>query len=127
VAIAVDTNGNVIVTGSSYNGANYDFLTIKYSSAGMPMWTNRYNDSPAKTGSAISVATDASGNVVVTGDSSDPVRVASHYATIQYSSTGVAQWTNLWGGGNDHVKAMAMDSSGNVVVTGSSQSGTGLD
>src|SRR6266566_7549523 len=41
-AMAVDNNGNVFVTGSSF-GSNYDFATIKYSNAGAPLWTNRYN------------------------------------------------------------------------------------
>ena len=43
-AVAVDGSNNVIVTGYSLaTAANYDYATIKYSSAGVPLWTNRYN------------------------------------------------------------------------------------
>ena len=39
--MAVDASGNVVVTG--YSGDGPDYVTIKYSSAGVPLWTNRYN------------------------------------------------------------------------------------
>ena len=43
-AVAVDSSNNVIVTGNSCgSGGNLDYATIKYSSAGVPLWTNRYN------------------------------------------------------------------------------------
>ena len=42
--MAVDGSNNVIVTGYSFGSASYDdYATIKYSSAGVPLWTNRYN------------------------------------------------------------------------------------
>src|SRR6266478_5455730 len=44
IAVAVNGSGNVIVTGSSYGGASSnDYATIKYSGAGVALWTNRYN------------------------------------------------------------------------------------
>jgi hypothetical protein len=43
-AVAVDGSSNVIVTGYSPGvGSGYDYATIKYSSAGVSLWTNRYN------------------------------------------------------------------------------------
>src|SRR5205823_2419168 len=41
-AVAADSSGNVLVTGSSWNGTKNDYLTLAYSNAGVPLWTNRY-------------------------------------------------------------------------------------
>ena len=41
--LAVDRSNNVIVAGHSYaSGSSEDYATIKYSAAGLPLWTNRY-------------------------------------------------------------------------------------
>ena len=71
------------------------------------------------------LAVRLSGNVFVTGNSYGGTNTDYDYATVAYSSAGVALWTNRYGGsGNaaDFVSAMAVDSSGNVFVTGSSDS-----
>jgi hypothetical protein len=41
--VAVDSSGNVYVSGSSHNGANYDYVTIKYSAAGAWVWGASYD------------------------------------------------------------------------------------
>src|SRR5207245_5970083 len=41
--VVTDLEGNVIVAGSTEDGAGQDMLIIKYSGAGAPLWTNRYN------------------------------------------------------------------------------------
>ena len=66
--MAVDGSNNVIVTGYSDGGGyNYDYATIKYSSAGVPLWTNRYNGPGNGDDYGHAVAVDGSNNVIVTG------------------------------------------------------------
>ncbi|MBL9173136.1 MAG: hypothetical protein JNL10_06355 [Verrucomicrobiales bacterium] len=118
-AIAVDQFGNVIVTGySKGSGSDDDYATILYSAAGVPVWTNRYNGPGNGGDQAEAVTVDAHGDVFVTGRSFSVESYAS--ATIKYSGSGVPLWTNRWVGGSG--AALAVDLSGNVVVTGT---GTG--
>jgi len=124
-AIAVDANGNVFVTGSSYDsGTSDDFTTIKYSGAGVPLWTNFYNGPDNGTDVASAIAVDANGNVFVTGFSIGADGFG-RYATVAYSGAGAPLWTNRFhgsSGGEDFAGAIAVSSSGNVFVTGSSAS-----
>src|SRR5205823_11556825 len=68
------------------------------------------------------LAVDGRGNVFVTGYSIG-TNGFYDYATIAYSGTGVALWTNRYNGpanNNDYARAVAVDAAGNVYVTGSS-------
>ncbi|UOQ69095.1 hypothetical protein [Hymenobacter volaticus] len=68
--LALDAAGNVLVTGFSTGlGTNYDYLTLKYSPSGQPLWQARYNGPANGSDVAQSVAVDAAGYVVVTGSS----------------------------------------------------------
>ena len=59
-----DAGGNIIVSGfSTGTGVGYDFATIKYSSAGTPVWTNRYNGAGNGDDFALAGAVDDSSNV----------------------------------------------------------------
>jgi hypothetical protein len=74
----------VIVTGYSASSALYnDYATIKYSSAGVPLWTNRYNGPGNGDDEACAVAVDHSGNVIVTGYSTGSGS-GNDFATIKY-------------------------------------------
>jgi hypothetical protein len=131
IAAAVDSNGNVFVTGQSVSSAgDYDYATIKYSSAGTALWTNRYNGRGNTNDSAEALAVDGTGNLIVTGYSTGSAGI-NDYATIKYSGSGAPLWTNRYHGpsdGDDHAGAIAVDGSGNVFVTGLSRgSGSGYD
>ncbi len=128
-AVAVDGSGNVFVTGKSSLSSNRDpfgssdYATIKYSSAGVPLWINRYDGPGNDNDEATAVAVDASGNVFVTGRSVGS-GVGHAYATIKYSGAGMPLWTNRYSGlGDSHATAVAVDGSGNLFVTGYSWSG----
>src|ERR1044071_1967436 len=132
-AVVADGSGNAIVTGTSVGAGGYeDFATIKYSNAGLALWTNRY-DSPVHLQDYPSaVAVDSSNNVFVTGYSANNPNspVNFNYVTVKYSSAGVPLWTNRYnstGNGDDYAKAIAVDSTGNVFITGYSLGGSGLD
>src|ERR1035438_2552976 len=113
--MAVDGSNNVIVTGRSYqshSSFSHDYATIKYSSEGVPLWTNRYNGTGSGQDEAMAVAVDHSNNVIVTGYS------GSDYATIKYSSAGVPLWTNSYTNTAYPFAAVAADRNGNVIVAG---------
>ena len=40
-ALAVDSQGNVCVTGHSWNGTDYDYATIRYDTNGNQLWVAR--------------------------------------------------------------------------------------
>jgi len=128
-ALALDANGNVVVTGFSFGSAGPDCVTIKYSSAGVPLWTNRYNGPANGSDQAVALAMDSSGNVVVTGYAYNGSN--DDYLTIQYSSAGVLLWVRSYNGpanGDDSAHAVAVDATGKVFVTGTSDGvGTGSD
>ena len=99
-----------------------DYATVAYSSAGVPLWTNRYNGSSTGDDEAWAIAVASSGNVFVTGVSTGAD--GNHdYATVGYSEAGVPLWTNRYAGaanGEDEATAITVDGSGNVFVTGGS-------
>ena len=124
-AIDVDSQGNVYVTGSSLgNGTGYDYATIKYDSWGNELWIARYNGPSNGDDYATGMTLDPSGNIYVTGRS--PAGPFYDYLTVAYDSSGNELWVARYNGsvnGFDHAYAIALDSSGNVYVTGFSWGG----
>ena len=130
VAIAVDSAGNVYVTGGSITSyKNWDYATVKYSSAGAQRWAKRYGFKTTGTGSKIDyaqgLALDHSGNIYVTGESAD-YNGWGNFATIKYLPNGKTGWLTRSAFGatnatnaNCVAKALAVDWTGNVYVTGS--------
>ncbi len=127
-AVAIDGSNDVLVAGYSYGqGLNVDWATIKYSSAGLPLWTNRYNGPANDSDYGNALAVDGNNGVIVTGYSSGSGS-GKDYATIKYSSTGLPLWTNCYNGsgnGWDQANAVAVDRAGNVIVAGQSLDGEG--
>jgi hypothetical protein len=113
--IATDSAGNVFVTGDSGSeSANFSIATLKYSSDGMPLWTNRFQLGFGTLGRAILV--DRMGNVIVAGESID---VTVSYPIIQYASDGTPRWTNYLAGPNysgGRLPLIAVNPAGDIYV-----------
>ncbi|MBW8050970.1 MAG: T9SS type A sorting domain-containing protein [Cytophagales bacterium] len=133
IAIAVDDNGNVYVTGKSYNGSSSPYSCENYTQC-------QIEDAAASMGwilSLVEVGTvdwamlmDVVYEMCQDGVQDGAVCIENgnyDYATIKYNSKGVEQWVatyNGTGNANDYAKAIGVDNSGNVYVTGNSY-GTG--
>lgn len=128
-AIAVNSSGNVVVTGTcalnnSYTANRSDYFTLKYNSSGIYQWFKIYNG-PGPTGGnddqPTSIAVDIN-NVYVTGVSKGS-NSDWDYATVKYDYSGVQQWVKRYNGtgnGNDMPAAIKLDSLGNSYITGNS-------
>ena len=114
----------MFVTGSSTanTDGDSDYATIKYSGAGVPLWTNRYNGPGNGDDQAMAAAVDGSGNVFVTGYVGSSDMYDYDYATIKYSSAGAVLWTQRYARGllQTQPQPWRWDASDNVFVTGDS-------
>jgi hypothetical protein len=133
-AVAVDKNGNVIVTGfvSTVGATNYhhyaipsgptDIYTAKYAAAdGAVLWERRY-DGPAKgSDSPGAVAVDDEGNIVVVG-SSVSGDGSLDVCSFKYAGRdGSVLWERRYEGSpgtNTLIRTMTLDKYDDILVTG---------
>ena len=131
-ALALDGLGNVFVTGYSMNtNLVYDVATIKYSSSGTALWTNRFNDSASNGAAPNSIVADAAGNTYVLAGNFFVVSGVPTCTLLKYDPAGNAVWTNHYNDPadiEDGPIALAFDGAGNLLVAcGSEGYATGED
>lgn len=128
--LVIDAAENVYVVGRAEEATNnvYNYVTLKYSAAGALQWSQQYNGSGAGDDQGEGIALDASGNVYVTGFSDRAALAVQNMdiVTLKYSSAGSLLWEvnhNGSSGDKDIGDAIAVNSSGQVVVAGHATSG----
>ncbi len=127
--IALDNAGNIYVTGYSVgSGTESDYALVKYDSLGVEQWVARYDGPDNSYDGAIAIVLDHACNIYITGTSRGAA-TDDDFVTVKYDSSGTEKWVVRYNGpanGRDGARAMAIDSSDNIYVTGSSV-GVGSD
>ena len=96
--------------------------TVRPAGTEQQAWVAHYNGPGHDFDGADAIRLDKSGNVYVTGESIG-LGTGADYITIKYNSSGEQQWVARYDGGpSDAATALAVESSGNVYVTGQSWS-----
>ncbi len=124
--VGVDTAGNVFVTGTSDGaGANSAATTVRYNSAGVQQFANRFEGAGGGIDGGFAIYVDAvTGDSYITGYTFQSTAADFNYITIKYNLAGAQQWATQYDGPDanfDEARAIAVDASGNVYVTGYSQ------
>lgn len=136
-AVTVDGAGNVLVTGSFHDSADFgggqldsaggdDILVLKLDAGGGHVWSKGFGDAADQVGEDI--ATDASGNVLVTGSFSGAVDFGGGQLSgvggvevfvAKLDPSGAHVWSKRFGDAADQYGAsIAVDGVGNVLLTG---------
>ena len=135
-SVDVDGEGSVFVTGLTLEGGfeagstYYDFVTIKYSSTGRPLWKRKWaSQRPLWLDQGVEVRATGDGGAIVVGQGEPPGRIRDDYVLIRYSAAGDVDWIYAADvpGMNDHARAMELDEDGGIYVTGTSDNGRNDD
>ncbi|MEX1362572.1 MAG: DUF4215 domain-containing protein [Nannocystaceae bacterium] len=129
-AVATDGDGNVLVTGFVWAGADgRDIWVRKYDAAGAEQWTRTHAGPAGDNDEGNGVAADAAGNVIVAGYQT--VQDAGRDVWVRkYDAAGTEQWTQTFNApqdGSDTGRGVAVDGDGAIVVAASVFRGTQSD
>ncbi len=147
--IAVDGDGSILCTGNTYSSGwvsggwdtTYQYgagFVVKLTSSGAHTWSSYFGGSDHDGGTGIAV--DTSGNVLVTGYTHSSGWVSGGWDTTfedgegeeesgkdgfvaKFSATGAHVWSSYLGGSEEDLgRGIALDGSGNVLITGTTES-----
>ncbi|CAN5803269.1 hypothetical protein BH11BAC7_BH11BAC7_22810 [soil metagenome] len=147
--VVTDTSGNVFLAGysDSYTGiasngfqntynTGYDGYVVKFDASGSRLWGTYYGGAGFDYG--LSVTTDLSGNVFLTGYTASTTNISSggfqnsliggntNAFLVKFNATGSRLWATYYGAYGEQGWDVATDLSGNVYLTGNTGATSGI-
>ena len=130
-AMAIDADGNIVITGRMSGASLVDYKTVKYASLnGETLWSRSYNGPLNQADAALGIALDDRNNPLVTGFTTVTTSSSTDFYTIQYggvdgailreaafNSQAMASDTPV-----ENTRCIAASSLGTVAVTGTARS-----
>ena len=124
--VGVDNAGNVFVTGSSDGaGTNSAGATVRYNSAGVQQWVNRFEGAGGDIDAGYAIYVNpVTGDSYMTGYTYQSAAADFNFITLKYNLAGTQQWATVYNGPAskyDEAHSIQVDAAGNVYVTGYTQ------
>lgn len=122
--IVFDDDGNLIIPGwTIHPQTGYDFLLVKYDSAGRLLWARTWDGPDHGDDQSFTAAVDAAGNIYMVGVSMGAT-TDRDIVTLKYASNGSLLWERRYDGeahGEEGVwgsRMVGLDAAGDVYVAG---------
>jgi len=125
VDIQVDASGNSYVVGSSYNGSQFNIITVKYDPVGAELWNVTHDGLASGFDEAVGLVIDGSGDVIIAGQHQVSAADFDIFAKKLNGNTGATIWTYSHPGtpNFDQMRDLAIDGNDNVIIAGGLQYG----
>ena len=120
--LAIDSNGDIYVTGNTQKSATsyFDICLVKFTSTG-PKWNRTWGGAYSEFGRSITL--DTHGNKYIAGITESYGAGDFDICLLQFNSEGTLEWNITWGGAEyESGTFMALDTAGNVYVSGGTKS-----
>ena len=139
--LSLDSSGNIFIVGHTTgnlgeaNAGGKDAFVSKLNSSGILQWTSQLGNITAGAGASNddisrSLSLDGSGNIFISGHTQGNLDGTSSgngdAFIVKFNSSGVKQWISQIGTtGEDSSYAIALDSSGNIIIVGNTDATMG--
>jgi uncharacterized delta-60 repeat protein len=138
-AVAVQSDGKIVVAGRTYNGSNMDFAMIRYTSTGGydttfgTSWGRVTTGVLSSTDQAYAMAIQADGKIVLGGSAYSAS--STDFALVRYNTNGTldtsfdsdGKVTTAVNGSTEEIYALGIQADGKIVAAGYANNGTGAN
>ncbi len=137
-AVAVQPDGKIVVAGYSFNGANNDFVVVRYNQDGTRDITFdgdgiATTDVGASNDEVFALALQPDGKIIIGGETANGTNL--DIALVRFNANGSLDTTfdgdgivtTAAGPGNDLIRSIAVQADGKIVAAGTASNGTNND